>query len=291
MQSQGNSIVIKLDDVSSTPVFIGERSRLSSATSVAFLDNGTIACAHFAARKIYAYRFDLDGGTHEKLSELDTTYNGIRCQTDLMAHDGHGRIAVTNFLAKTCTMYQYDGTGLRLAHYLPYDAGDVVHGIKFYSDALLAMTSRRNSSGIHFFEPDRRDPVYILRSDRNSVQDFCFISDRRLAVVSTTKSPGPNPKDMWDAHIDIVDFDLASRTDSIVESMEVKCAHLDNIVFYNSHLYASDQYNNAILQIDPESLQVVKRHEGFDFPHGLAVDNGRLAVSNYGSNTVEIRRL
>ena len=92
MKTQENSVIIKLEEMNSNPVFIGKKSRMSSATSVVFLDENTIACAHFSAEKIYIYRFDLDKNIYEKISELDTTYNGIKCKTDLMTHDGQSLI-------------------------------------------------------------------------------------------------------------------------------------------------------------------------------------------------------
>jgi len=250
MRDQERSLTIKLEDFPSNPVFIGDKSRLSSATSVSFLAEDMIACAHFSGQKIYVYKFDLENGSYEKVTSANTTYRGQNCKTDLMTYDGRGRIAVTNFLQKTCTIYSFDGKDIAVLNYCPYDAGDVVHGVKFYNEDILAITSRRGGSGIHFFRKDCEDPIYIVKSDRKSVQDFCFISESRLAVISTTNSPRPHPQEMWSSHIDIVDFDLDNRSSTIAYSMEIEKSHLDNIVMRDSNLYMSDQYNNAVLVFD-----------------------------------------
>lgn len=53
----------------------------------------------------------------------------------------------------------------------------------------------------------------------------------------------------------------------------------------------TDQFNNAVLVCDETDLDVMEKYEGFDFPHGIDVAGNMLAVSNYGSNTIEIRTM
>jgi hypothetical protein len=286
-----DSINILLTDTPSSTVFIGDRGRLSTATSVALLDKNTIACAHFSGKKLYVYRFDIKKQSYEIISSIDTSYNGESCKTDLMTSNVHGKIVTTNFFNHTCTMYQYDGKNVKHIRDLNYSAGEVVHGVKFYKNDILAVTSRRHSAGIHFFHVDDVNYNFIIQTPGKSVQDICFISDHRLVMISTTDSPKLKSNAMWSSVIDVIDFDLECCAATLVHSKEFSNVHLDNIVLYESNLYITDQYGDSVIVYDSSSFELIGRHTGFSFPHGIDVKHGMMAVTNYGRNSVEIRTI
>jgi hypothetical protein len=43
--------------------------------------------------------------------------------------------------------------------------------------------------------------------------------------------------------------------------------------------------------LDPDSLAEIGRIDGYDFPHGIDIRFGMLAVTNYGANTIDIRAI
>ena len=77
----------------------------------------------------------------------------------------------------------------------------------------------------------------------------------------------------------------------VLQEKFFKDAHIDSIIYYENRLYFTDQYNNKVIVCDPESLDILEEIGGYDFPHGIDVNFGILAVTNYGSNTVELRLL
>ncbi len=288
MPDGGRSLVIPLDDVASNPVFIGERSRPSCATSVAFVDRNTIACAHFAGKVLYTFRFDWEAGTYQRLGLVDTTYDGARCSTDLMTANGDGLVVTTNFFEGACTVYRYDGQSVRFLRDLAFRNGEVLHGVKFYTPTIVAATSRRTRAGVHFFDVETSQPVWTINTPGRSVQDVCFVSPGRLVMISTTNSPKMAPHDMWGSVFEVIDFDLGGRAQRVFEKVYPR-AHLDSVVMDGEFLYLTNQYDNLVMVMNARSFEPCEPIGGFSFPHGIDVKHGMMAVTNYGRNTVEIR--
>lgn len=291
MKHQNKSLTIPLENVASSPLFIGGKTRLSCATSVSILDDNHLACAHFAGQKIYIYKFDINSGQYEMTGCADTTYNGKLCKTDLMTSNGDGKIAVSNFLEKSCTLYKYTNQSINFSHYIPHICGDFVHGVKFYNDNIIAMTSRRAYSGVYFVNISDGSTIFTINTNRNSVQDVCFINDSKLVLISTSNTPKMRQHDMWSSFVDIYDYSVEGAKAILTGSIEFPNSQLDNLVLYNSNIYITNQYQNLVLVMCPISGKIVNKYAGFEFPHGIDVSNGLMAVSNYGTNTIEIRKL
>lgn len=149
-----SELIIPIENLSlSTPqVFVGDKPRLSTVTSVIFLSPNLIVCSHFNGCKMFVIKFDLPTNTFDVIQELDTTYRGQKCETDLLASDKCGNIVSTNFFKNTCTSYLYENNRIRFARDLEYNAGNRVHGLKFIDKDTIAVTSRHDHSGIHFFD-------------------------------------------------------------------------------------------------------------------------------------------
>ena len=233
----------------------------------------------------------MESGSYTCLGETDTTFKGVPCETDLMTFDQHSRIVTTNFFQHSCSMYKYDEGKVTFEKDLNYQAGGPVHGVKFYTPDILAITSRREAAGIHFFEASTGKIVRVIATPGKSVQDIQFLSPQRVVMISTTDSPKMQSGKMWNSILDVIDFDLEGKQAKLVYSRNYADAHLDSIVIHQNRLYMTDQYNHKVIVLSAENLEPVEEHHNYHFPHGIDVNHGMLAVTNYGLNTVEIRKL
>jgi hypothetical protein len=287
-------IVIPIEDLHSAheDVYIGERLRKSTATSVVLLDANTLACCHFNGCRMFLIRFDLERGTYTLLDSIDTVYKGTRCETDLMTGDGTGGLVTTNFFQLTCSLYQRSGDSIKFVRDIAYNAGDRVHGVKFYGPNIIAVTSRYGAGGVHFFDSNTLERRFFIAARGISVQDVCFPNPSRAIMISTLGSPQLfTPRPIYSSVIHVVDFDFKGRKGAVVKQKTFEAAHFDNIVLHGNRVFITDQYNNVVLALDSETLESVDAFDGYDFPHGLDINFGLLAVTNYGANTVEIRPL
>lgn len=290
---QSQRLIIPLERIQSTnaPVYVGDHVRDSTATSAVILNDNTLACCHFDGRRIFLIRFDIERRTYSLLHSLDTTYGGRPCETDLMAGDGAGNLVTTNFFLNTCSIYRFENDRIRFIRDLGYDAGNRVHGVKFFSPDIIAVTSRGRSGGVHFFDVGSSAPVFVLSTPGQGAQDLCFLSSNRLVMISTLGHPALHARQIYSSVIQLIEFSIYSDKASLLRRRELRSTHLDSIVMYQDRLYVTDQYNNKVIVIDPVTLDEVDTYQGYDFCHGIDVNFGVLAVSNYGDNTIVLQSI
>ena len=278
--------------VSGKPVvYIGTRSRPGSATSVVLLSPQRLVTCQFDECKMYLMGFDWQTGRSWLIDQCTTMADGVPCETDLLASDGQGRLVATNLYHQNCSLYRVEGDSIRYERDVPMRCGADVHGVKFYTPGIVAMTSRYLSGGIHFADiEDGRRLFYLVQRDI-ATQDVCFLSPGRAIAVSTTSSPSMTPVPIHNGIVDLIDLDADLGAARIVRRRLLPDSHLDNVVTSGGRAYVTDQYNNTVLVLDTETLETVDVIRGYDFPHGVDAAHGLLAVSNYGNNTIDLRTL
>jgi len=287
------NMVIALEGFSSKnpPVFIGERARRSTATSVVLLDPTTLACCQFDGCRMSLVKFDLGAGTSSVVGSIDTIFGGKRCETDLMTWDGRGNLMTTNFYQQTCSLYRYEEGQIRFVRDLAYQAGDRVHGIKFADSKTAAVTSRGKAAGVHFFDLESLRRVFLVPSRGESGQDLCFTEEGRLALITTLGHPSLFAVPIYSSRIYLIEYDVASGRFAVTARREFKTSHFDNMVCYAGRLYVTDQYNERVVTLDARSLEPTGDLWGYTFPHGLDANFGIIAVTNYGNNTLSLKKL
>ena len=288
-----SELIIPIENLSlSTPqVFVGDKPRLSTVTSVIFLSPNLIVCSHFNGCKMFVIKFDLPTNTFDVIQELDTTYRGQKCETDLLASDKCGNIVSTNFFKNTCTSYLYENNRIRFARDLEYNAGNRVHGLKFIDKDTIAVTSRHDHSGIHFFDFYTGQMKAVYKTEEISIQDIALTSNDTLVMISGAGTPLIRPKQIYASRASLISFNIKENTFTRIKDCDFPSAHFDNVISYENVLYITDQYNNKVLKLTPNDLQLIGEIGGYNFPHGIDVRYGMIAVTNYGNNTISIKPL
>lgn len=288
-----NELIIPIENLSlETPqVFVGDRPRPSTVTSVIFLSPNLIVCSHFNGCKMFVIKFDLLSNAFEVVQTLDTTYNGQKCETDLLASDDYGSIVSTNFFKHTCTLYEYRDGKINYGRDLKYNAGDHVHGLKFIDKDTIAVTSRHNHSGIHFFDFHSSEKKAVYKTEEISIQDIALTSDDTLVMISGAGTPLIRPKQIYSSRASLIRFDIEKNIFTRIKDCDFPSAHFDNVISYENILYITDQYNNKVIKLAPNNLQYLGELRGYNFPHGIDVRYGLIAVTNYGNNTISIKPL
>ena len=298
-QNDGSSInsklvlSIPLENLASTRanVFVGDKTRSSTATSVVLLDPQTLVCCHFNGCKMYLIRFNLAAGTYEIVDSLETTYKGIKCETDLMGGDGNGNIIVSNFFEHSCTLYRCDGNKLTFVKDLDYSAGNFVHGAKLWGSNTGCVTTRGQTGGIHFFDIETCKRKFIISTPGLGVQDLCILPDQKIVMIANTGHPSLQAGETYSAMAMILERGKDPQKIRTTARATFEKSHFDNVVFNKGKLFITDQYNNCVLVLDAVNLSTIGSYDNFDFPHGVDANYDVLATTNYGKNTVEIRSL
>jgi hypothetical protein len=271
------------------PLHIQRRARLATSTSVKLLDRNTFVSFSLVGQRGYVVRFDEVAGTSEVLGSIDTTYGGKLVETDSCDADEHGNVITSNFYMGNATLYRCEGGRIAHVRDLPLDLPGYVHGIRFYGTGMFAVTIVAGMTGVHFFDLETCAPLLYVPAELKT-QNVHFISDGRMVVMLGRGTPKNQLDDMYDSEVHLIDFCLQERTFEVVARMRYANAHLDGCVARGGRLYINDQFNDRVLVLDADTLEQVGDIDGYDMPHGLDINYGTLAVTNYGANDVRIRR-
>jgi WD40 repeat protein len=240
---------------------------------------------------MHLVHFDLNNQTYQVICSTDTTYEGQKCETDLLAIDDHGNIIATNFNQNTCSLYTYTHDKIVHTRDLSYNAGNRVHGLRFVNASTVAVTCRLDQSGVHFFDINTCKQVALYKTTDTSIQDLCLLPRDVFAMISGDGTPLLRPDLIYSSCLSLIKYNLKQNQFNRTIQKEFPASHFDNIIHYNNTLYITDQYNNRVVRVDAQTLQDVGDLTGYNFPHGIDVNYGMIAVTNYGNNTIIIKHL
>jgi hypothetical protein len=288
---------IKLEDLSQEPglswrgLWAGKKMRFATITSVKFMDVKTLVCTSLLGRKIYLIRLFPIKGTYKILDKLDTTYQGRKTETDLLDIDEHGNIFTCNCNAGSLSQYRIvDGKHLQHVRDMETGMQGFIHGVKVYSPDIICAAFIGGPMGIHFYDIHTMQQLLHVKTDIKA-KDVCFTSSTQLAMVTMYGQVTSKKAEHYDSEIQVMNFDIKSKQYNLVQKKKFEGCHFDCIVFRNGHFYINEQFSGKILIVEPNKLEIINAISGFDFPHGLDIQNTTLAVSNYGSNSVDIIKM
>jgi len=274
-----------------SPLYVGDRPRFATATSVRLLDEQTLVCSSLLARKIYLIRFDLACGSYTVLDGVDTIYSGSPTQTDLCDIDalGHGYVITSNCESGGMSIYRVSRD--KISHdrdLFTGLSGNYCHGARFCGPDVVAATALRDPRGVHFYDVQTMRKLLYVSTDRLP-KDVCFLPDNRAVVITTDGAPLPERSSARNvSELLLIEYDLARGTSVIVNRQMCEARQLDSVVLYEDRLYISDSHGGRILVVDTRTLRQIYQIEGYDFPHGVDVRHGMLAVACYGTNAIHV---
>ncbi len=272
--------------------FVGTRPRFAGATSVKFVDRHRLLYASLLGRRLYLARFDWPSRSHEVVAIVDE-----KLSTDLIDFDGRDRIATSNCEDPSVSLYRLVGDEIVHARDVPIrDPGaGYCHGAGFVPGRpdLLCATCNTGECRVYFLSAETGEVVYAFQREWKP-KDVGFIDASRVVVLYVEGDVTRRPSDPYRSKVALLHVDVDRRQHRVLSEVVVE-GHLDNFAHCAGRLYVSDQAHDLIVQfhIDGDELILDREIPGYDMPHGvdaLAIDEGTLlAVTNYGSNTVDVR--
>lgn len=291
-EQASNMLQIRLEDLSQPDwklLYVASRGRYATATSVRFLDPGSLVCCSLLGQKMYLIRFYLHSGSYRIVHSIDTIFEGKSTPTDLCDTDGNGLVITSNCSHGSVSLYRCTDDRITFVRDLPLDL-DIVHGVKFVAPGIAAITVTHGERGVHFIDIETMERILYIASEWRT-KDVCFISDTRLAVLTADGAPAREQQGGYDSCISLVDFNLRERSYRTVAQAVNRDGQLDACVLHDDKLYVTDQAGDCVWIHHPGDLRRLGEIRGFDMPHGIDIRHGLMAVTNYGSNTVEIREM
>jgi hypothetical protein len=252
--------------------WVDGRQRLATCTSVRWIDERRFACASLVGQALYLVEIDAQGG-HRVIDRASTIRGDAAVCTDLLDFDGKDLLATSNCEDSSVSFYRLDGDRLR------------------YESSLRIGGEHRGFCHGVAFAPGSDLICVAIQSGAESLQLWSRTTQTCIAVYSRTAKRQDGPA----AHrskLALIEFSEGFRTHRTVSEYFPDASHIDCVAHSSGDVFVTDQGRSQVhrFRIDGE-LRQLESLDGYDFPHGVDYDRvrGRLAVSNYGSNSVELR--
>ena len=247
--------------------YVGNRNRQATATAVRFVGDDLLV-AHYLGRKLY-----LLDQRENVLLELNT-----RFETDLLDIKG-SLVACTNLFEKKISLFHLNDT-LSFYKYLNVPYGHL-HGVFIDGDSVICTTD--NS----LVRVDFNSKCTVIKTFEDQPKDV-FVYGPYIVVVSTkglVKAKSVNmPTKATTLHLikdnQVIDsISFTGRADALAFKQETP---------YTIYVTLQDIDSVAEIILEDEKLSFKRYIQEFNFPHGVDYSNGKLAVSNYGDNSISI---
>lgn len=294
-------------------LWYGNKPRFSTMTSVVFINQNLMVCSSYYSKCIYLVNFDIDKKIYTILDSIPT--NG---PTDLIDYrqfpnqkDGsiQHQLIVSNFTDCSTSIYEIINDCTKLSHInrlINKELG-FHHGISFYQwdpNIIFIGTSGTTNPncGVYAIRITDGYPIFAIKEPGWLCKDVCFMDNNNMFVIYCNNAPSPIKQRQYSTKI--VWYSLISIQENtykkISETMLYR-HHADSCKYHNKKIYITvegvDTPGRVIIYsiMDDDTLgkKYIKEYgsiKGYQFPHGLDINYGLIAVSEYKCSDIIIKR-
>jgi hypothetical protein len=279
--------------------FCGERKRLATCTSVQFIGSNRLVTSHFVGQRMYLIRFDLRLGTYEVECCIPTRFAGRPACTDLLDFDGESLIAASNGEDPTVSLYRLRDGRIEHERDVPVldDEAQFMHGVKFVpgnGDVVCAI-SPKSGAYVYFVAHRTGEVVFKFRDEGWIPKDAAFVDERTMIIVKAAGAVKNHACTPYASKVSLVQFDVVRKTQRMLDEAHIPDCHIDACVFRAGQVVFSNQLRDSVsaLTVKGNRLRLDWTWKGYSFPHGVDIHPTQrlLAVSNYGTNDIVIRKM
>jgi len=265
-------------------VTVGNRNRFSTSTAVAFINENLLLSAAFNNKKIYLIELTENG--HNIVQEVRTKHH-----PDLMKYKD-GMILTSDYPHMEpnghASIYHLINGEIVFNKEIPA-INTKVHGCEIVDDKTIIITSNSDHNrGIMFIDV----PSGLLKQNFNSLQhypkDVCIYNNYLFTVCAASLPQIGKTTVIKESILYVFDKTSLNKIDEITFHGQT-----DSLVAFGDNVLITVQGDDTVIHfkfIDGK-LSFVKRIEGFNFPHGIAAYGNKIAVTNYGDNTIRVFNL
>lgn len=265
-------------------VTVGNRKRFSTATAVAFINENLFVSAAFNSRKLYLIEITETG--HNILQEVKTNHS-----PDLMKYKD-GMILTSD--------YPHGEPNGHASIYRLVD-GKIVfdweialintkaHGCEIIDkDNIIITSNSDHNRGILFIDIS----TGIIKKNFNDLKhypkDVCIVGDVLFTVCAASLPQIGKTTVIRESIVYAFDKNTLQKIDE-----QTFHGQTDSIVVNGEDGFITIQGDDTVLHFKfvDNKLSIVKRIGGFSFPHGISFIENKVAVTNYGDNTIRIFNL
>ena len=262
-------------------VTIGNRTRFSTATAVAFINENLLVSAAFNSKKIYLIELTENG--HNILQEVKANHSpdlmkykdGMILTSDYPYMEPNGHASIYNFVNGKIVFKKE----------IPL-INTKAHGCEIIDASTIIITSNSDHNrGILFINADSGEIRKNFNDFKHYPKDVCIVEDLLFAVTSKSLPQIGQTTVIGESILHVFNKNTLEKIDEVTFHGQT-----DSIVVNGEDGFITIQGDDTVLHFKfvDNKLSIVKRIDGFNFPHGIDCKNGKIAITNYGDNTIRI---
>lgn len=263
-------------------VTVGDRKRYSTATAIAFISEDMFVSAAFNSKTLYLVQLLPDGAY--KILDIKKT----RHSPDLMKYQD-GLLLTSDYPYKEpdghASLYRVEGNKIRFIKEIRVPKTKV-HGCWILDPKTIMVTSNSDHNrGLLSFDVDTGRLIKNFSAYQHYPKDVCVDGDFLFIVTSVSLPQIGRTTVIKESILYVFDKNTLEKIDEVTFHGQT-----DSIAFRGGEGFITVQGDDSVVcfAFSCGKLSILHRVEGFSFPHGISVLNSKVAVTNYGDNSIRI---
>jgi DNA-binding beta-propeller fold protein YncE len=266
-------------------VTVGNRNRYSTATAVSFINENLLVAAAFNSKKIYLIEL-LEDGTSKILDVVKAKNNpdlldykdGVILTSDYPYMQANGHASLYDLVDNKIVF--------RKQIVVP---NTKVHGCEIVDDKTIIITSNSDHNrGCMFIDIESHQVIKNLNNMKHYPKDAFIQGDRILVVCAESLPQIGSTTVIKESILYLFDLNTLGKLDEVSFHGQT-----DSLTLSGEDGFITIQGDDTVLhfKLIDDKLSIIKRIGGFNFPHGIDSIGNKIAVTNYGDNTIRIFEL
>jgi len=262
-------------------VTVGNRKRFSTATAVAFITDTLFVSAAFNSRKLYLVEITAEG--HNILQEVKTRHSpdlmkykdGVILTSDYPHGEPNGHASIYDFIEGKIVFRKEIAV-----------INTKVHGCEIVDkDTIIVTSNSDHNRGIMFLNIDNGKTIKHFNNFQHYPKDVCIVGDVLFTVCAASLPQIGKTTVIKESIVYAFNKHTFEKIDEATFHGQT-----DSIVVNGEDGFITIQGDDEVLHFKyvDNKLHIEKRIGGFNFPHGIDCKNNKVAVTNYGDNTIRV---
>lgn len=262
------------------PIYIGNRKRYATSTGVCFLNDNLILVASYFGKKIYLV--DISEKLFNIIDEYETEFF-----IDLIDHKD-GIISTTHLpYQKSCgsvSILSLNENKISFIKNIKLD-GISPHGCTIVNKSTLIVSNISDFNRGCIFLDIETEKYTLFNSVLYYPKDACIIDDKLFILTIESRPKINTPTKVGKSVIYLFDLNTLTKIDQIEFF-----GQSDGITVNNNNGFITVQDKDCLqhFTVNDNKIILSKMIPGFNFPHGISSYKNKVAITNYGDNSVDI---